>query len=285
MRYAFDAALVARALAAGAVDFTGQQGHVDPDEGTVRLPGVILEAPLIVAADGVNSPTARRLFGAAFDRETIGFALEVELPHPGPERALRIDFGAANWGYGWQFPKPQGTTIGLGGVLSRNADLKAALHRYLETLRVDDPPRFKGQFLPFGAFRPVPGQGRVLLAGDAAGLVDPITGEGIAHAMKSGAEAAQACIEALATGRPDRALPLYRRRIEPVHAALRNANLLRPVLFNPFMRPAFVRGFRQSRRLRRDYLAMLDGQTDYGPILRGMIPRLPGLAWRAVRAR
>ncbi|WP_375259764.1 geranylgeranyl reductase family protein [Citreimonas sp.] len=283
MRFSFDHALVEQALRAGAIDFTGQSGTLDPDAGTIALGGCQLRTPLIVAADGVNSPTARQLFGAAFDHRTIGFALEVELPEPAPDAPLRIDFGAADWGYGWHFPKPSGVTIGVGGVHSRNADMKGALHRYLETLGVRGTSRIKGQFLPFGAFRSVPGRGRVLLAGDAAGLVDPITGEGIAHAMLSGAEAARACIEALAQGAPDRALPIYRKRIAPIHTALRHASRLRPILFRESLRPAFLRSFRESRTLRREYLAMLDGQTDYGPIMRRMALRLPGFALRALR--
>lgn len=283
MRFSFDHALVEHALQAGAVDFTGQAGTLDPDTGNVTLAACTLRAPLIIAADGVNSPTARHLFGSAFDHGAIGFALEVELPDRAPDRPLRIDFGAADWGYGWQFPKPAGVTIGVGGVLSRNPDMKGALRRYLHTLGIHEAPRVKGQFLPFGAFRPVPGRGRVLLAGDAAGLVDPITGEGIAHAMLSGAEAARACAGALAANAPDRALPLYRKRIAPIHTALRHAALLRPLLFRESLRPAFIRSFRDSQTLRREYLAMLDGQTDYGPIMRRMALRLPGVVMRAIR--
>ncbi|SDX86901.1 geranylgeranyl reductase family protein [Citreimonas salinaria] len=283
MRCSFDHALVEHALCAGAVDFTGRTCTLDVDTGTVTIEAGQLRAPLIIAADGVNSPTARHLFGTPFDRRTIGFALEVELPDRAPERALRIDFGAAEWGYGWQFPKPAGLTIGVGGVLSRNADMKGALRRYLDTLGIHESLPVKGQFLPFGAFRAVPGRGRVLLAGDAAGLVDPLTGEGIAHAMLSGAEAARACTDALAANDPDSALPLYRKRIAPIHTALRHAARLRPILFSESLRPAFIRSFRDSRSLRREYLAMLDGQTDYGPIMRRMALRLPGFVMRAIR--
>ena len=48
------------------------------------------------------------------------------------------------------------------------------------------PAKIKGHFIPFGDFRRSPGKGNILLCGDAAGLVEPITGEGIAFAMLSG---------------------------------------------------------------------------------------------------
>ena len=126
-------------------------------------------------------------------------------PPPGnADRPLRIDFGAAHWGYGWDFPKSGSSTIGIGGVLSRNEDMKGAMAAYLDLLGQDPTQPVKGHHLPFGDFRRRPGRGAVLLAGDAAGLVDPITGEGIAYALKSGQLAAQAAVQALAEDAPRR---------------------------------------------------------------------------------
>ncbi|KUF10699.1 geranylgeranyl reductase [Pseudoponticoccus marisrubri] len=283
MRRALDTALVAEAIGAGAVDCTGHAGALSLDAPGVRVGGKLLSAPLIIGADGVNSPTARVLFGQAFDRARVGFALEVERPGAAPEAPLRIDFGAANWGYGWQFPKPDGTTIGVGGVMARNPDMKAALRSYLDLLGISEELPVKGQFLPFGDFRAVPGRGRVLLAGDAAGLVDPITGEGIAHALKSGALAAEAATAALEAGDPDSALRRYGRALAPIHRGLRQAGLLRHIMFREHLRPAFIRSFRASRSLRGEYLRLLAGETEYGAIMQQMALRLPGFGWRALR--
>jgi geranylgeranyl reductase family protein len=282
MRYELDDLLMRQAILAGAEDFTGQAGTLDPSHPAIDLQGQRLEAPILIAADGVNSPTARALFGRAFDQTRIGFALEVERPGADPDRPLRIDFGAANWGYGWQFPKTSGTTIGVGGVLARNQDMKSALQRYLETLGVADTLPVKGQFLPFGDFRKVPGKGRVLLAGDAAGLVDPITGEGIAHALHSGALAAQSACTALERGTPDIALTVYMQTLRPIHKGLRHASLLRNLMFREALRPTFIRSFRKSRSLRGEYLRLMAGETDYGPLMRKMATRLPGFAWRTM---
>jgi geranylgeranyl reductase family protein len=282
MRYQLDETLFRMAVQAGAEDLSGRAGTLDPTGTAIDLPDRRLEATIVIAADGVNSPTARALFGNAYDKDQIGFALEVEHPGADADRPLRIDFGAANWGYGWQFPKTQGTTIGVGGVLSRNSDMKAALRRYLTTLGISENLPFKGQFLPFGAFRATPGRGRILLAGDAAGLVDPITGEGIAHALHSGALAADAARNALSAGTPDTALTLYSQSLRPVHNGLRHARLLRNLMFREALRPAFVRSFRNSRTLRDDYFRLMAGETDYGPLMRKTAARLPGFAWRAI---
>ena len=285
MRRDFDARLLERAIDAGALDMTGQPVTLDPDGPALHVGKARIEAPLVIAADGVNSSTAKMLFGQSFDRTKIGFALEVEHPAHDPDRPLRIDFGAADWGYGWQFPKACGTTVGVGGVMSRNADMKSQLARYLDTLGVDPSLPVKGQFLPFGDFREVPGKGRILLAGDAAGLVDPITGEGIAHALHSGELAARAAADALRRGTPDLALADYTDALRPVHAGLRHANRLRHLMFQPALRATFVRSFRNSRTLRDEYLRLLAGETEYGPLMRKMALRLPGFALRVLTRR
>ncbi|PIV88142.1 MAG: geranylgeranyl reductase, partial [Hydrogenophilales bacterium CG17_big_fil_post_rev_8_21_14_2_50_63_12] len=84
-----------------------------------------------------------------------------------------------------------------GGLHAKNPALKKVFHGFLAARFGSVPEgRIKGHYLPFGDYRKVPGRRNVLLCGDAAGLVDPITGEGIAFAMLSGLYAAEAIIEA-----------------------------------------------------------------------------------------
>ncbi|MEN9061157.1 hypothetical protein [Ponticoccus litoralis] len=206
-------------------------------------------------------------------------------PAPTPRAPCEIDFGAAEWGYGWQFPKTTGTTVGVGGIMARNPDLKRAMKAYMARLDIPEGARVKGQFLPFGGFRKRPGQGRVLLAGDAAGLVDPITGEGIAHALHSGELAAQAAAQALGADHPEAALGRYTTALRPIHNGLTLARLLRTIMFRHALRPAFIRSFRESRRLREEYLRLLAGETDYAPLMRKTARRMPGFAARALFGR
>lgn len=290
MRWDMDAMLCGHAMAAGAQDFTGQAvAEIDCDARRVTLKdGAMLQYEVLIGADGVNSQVARALFGQPFDRQRIGFGLEIEArgAHLNPAGPIRIDLAAAQWGYGWVFPKRCSTTVGVGGLLSENADMKQAMSAYCEMLGIDAADlHVKGQFLPFGDFRKMPGQGAVLLAGDAAGLVDPITGEGIGYAMQSGQLAAKAALAALNAGRPQTALSHYRRALRPVHRALRMARLIRPVIFLPALEPGFARAFRRSSTLRHEYLRLMAGEVEYGQILTRLVLRLPRLGLLALRAR
>jgi len=288
MRWDFDHRLLQNALAAGAADYTGHRIEaLDFEENNVELAsGESLTYKLLIAADGVQSPTAKALFGKPFSQNTIGFALEVEAPSQAPTEAtpIRIDFAAADWGYGWSFPKKSSTTIGLGGLHAQNPDMKSHLAAYLDKLGTGQTAKVKGHFLPFGAPRPTPGKGNVLLVGDAAGLVDPITGEGIGHAIHSGALAARAAKTALDQGDTRGALPLYTRATRPIRRAIAQARVLRPLIFSTRLQPFFARTFAASQTLKRDYMHLLSGELEYTALLRRTTLRLPRAAIRYLSA-
>jgi geranylgeranyl reductase family protein len=272
MRRTFDARLYALAVAAGAEPHTASIDALGPDGTLALTDGTTIRAACLIAADGVNSALARRLFGRAFDPRRIGFGLEVEWPAPLPDPSVVIDFGAAAWGYGWVFPKAGGTTIGVGGLRDRNPDLKAALARLLP----DGPaPQVKGQYIPFGDVRRRPGRGTILFAGDAAGLVDPITGEGIALALDSGRLAALAVADALAAGTPERAGALYAARLKPIHAELRRANRLRRLIFAAPVRAQLRALLSRPGRAEALMFDLLDGHATYRDLERRALRALP----------
>lgn len=282
MRLSMDDLLCRLAIEAGARDFTGQRiTDMDPEAGRVTLGETELCAPVVIGADGINSATARALFGRAFDPAQVGFALECEAPPIAPDAILRIDMGAAEWGYGWSFPKSGSHTVGVGGVHSRNPDLKAVMRDYMAEFDIAPDTRIKGQYLPFGRARKRPGRANVLLVGDAAWLVDPVTGEGIAYAMKSGQQAALAARDALARHEPAAALMLYRHRLRPITRAMRHANLVRLLIYWGPLQRGFVRAARGSGHLRHDYMRLLGGEIEYDALMRRLIRRLPGYMLRA----
>ena len=284
MRSGFDAVLRARAIAAGAVDCCGQRMmDCAPEAGRVTLAdGQVLQAAVVIGADGVHSVVARALLGGGPDLRSMGFALEAEVPGaPGPETEL--DLTALPWGYGWDFPKPQGRTLGIGGLAVQDKDLRPRFHSWLRARGVDPAlVKIKGHHLPSGTSRPQAGRGAVLLAGDAAGLVDPITGEGIGWAILSGQMAGQAAVEALRARAPDSAFQRYHRRMGPVRAELVRARLLAKLVYHPALQPRLLRSLAGSDHLQRRYLALLAGEMDYadlGP------RRLAGVMWRVLAAR
>jgi len=146
--------------------------------------------------------------------------------------------GRAFPGYGWLFPGPDGANLGLGLGLghsrldSRRAQqqLDAFCAHLVRTGVLEWPPvsptRQLGGWLKMGLVGTRPAAGNVLLVGDAAGLVNPLQGEGIAQAIASGHAAASAIL-----GNPGDAGVSYRRFVRatygrwasvaaPVHATL-----------------------------------------------------------------
>ena len=159
--------------------------------------GTTIEARYLLGADGVHS----RVRALATDGRWFraGFAVEANVPYrdegakheTADSYPLTFDFGAVSRGYGWLFPRDTHVNVGLyveaTGPSSRLD--RAALDRYIAArcgpARSYGKP--VGQFLGLGAagYTPEPAT-RVLLAGDAAGFVDPLTGEGIYGAIRSG---------------------------------------------------------------------------------------------------
>ena len=282
MRYRFDEYLLGLARAAGAtLRLDTKIAELALEAGIATLEGgETIRFRALVGADGVNSMVAKALFGASFDPKTIGFGLEVEVPReklPDQGDRLEIDFSAARWGYGWVFPKAATHTIGVAGVHRLNPDLKARLADYLALKGLDIADfRVKGQFIPFGDYRRRPGRGDTLLAGDAAGFADPITGEGIAFAMQSGAAAGRAIADHMAA--PGGVLTeRYFAEIAGLTRAFRDARLWRWLIYPRPVHRLFTRAFARAGLMRLGYLDILAGRREYAD--------LPGLfMWQCGRA-
>ncbi len=284
MRCDLDKLLHDRALSAGVTPYLGHP-ITELSEDTITLRGgTTVGYKVLIGADGVNSFIARSLFGRPFDPETIGFGLEIETPRaPARDMAVEVDFDAARWGYGWAFPKSQSVTVGVGGIKSENAMLKQNMSDYVALTGSDESLRYKGQYLPFGDYKKQPGQRNIMLAGDAAGLVDPITGEGIALAMESGAFAAQAAHAALQADAPNSAFGHYLKAVKPIHKSLDQARMWRMVMFPDATQGYFKKAFARGSALQMKYLELLSGEADYNDLRGALLRRLPKLAWRMAR--
>ncbi len=266
MRRDFDQVLFNAACTAGAVDFSGRRWDVlETGAGQITLEdGACLGFRALIAADGVTSPVAAQLFGRAFDPDLIGFALEAESArNPEKPAVMAVDFAAVKWGYGWSFPKNNSQTIGVGGLKAHNPDLRTSLEVLLPE---NDNENIKGAFLPFGDFRRKPGKKNILLTGDAAGLVDPLTGEGIAYALESGELAARVVVDAIANGQPEKAAKSYKRALKPLHTELSRANKLRQIAFSPRFEAVFREKLQNSPRLRQVFFDLLEGKAGYRDI-------------------
>ena len=276
-RTIFDAWLLDSALKAGAVDMTGTRvaEFLDGENALLLADGRRIEYSVLIGCDGVASPVAKHLFGKAFDTEKIGFAYEVETAKGcEPEAPMSIEFNIVQWGYGWNFPKKDSRTIGVAGVRGHEQDLRERMNAYLVQEGVDPATvKVKGAHIPFGDFREKPGRGNILLAGDAAGFVDAITGEGIALAIESGGEAAEAAAEVIAAGRPMRADRAYFKRIKYIQDDLEKVRRLRVIAFSSQMRDLFKQKLGTSALLHESMFDLLAGNLTYGEIERKVAKR------------
>jgi flavin-dependent dehydrogenase len=207
-RRVFDARLVDAARAAGATllrhrvrDLT-----VDPTvDADVCLDGDI-DARVVVGADGAQSVVRRRL---GLSTGTTALALRGYAPVPAARRGVQVIAfgGGAQPAYAWSFDRGDGlANVGYGEVLRRpggptRAELLARLEHLLPGATRGGGD-WRGHHLPLSGARWHPPAGRVLLVGDAAGLVNPISGEGIYYAVSTGIAAGRAAARAIAAGRP-----------------------------------------------------------------------------------
>ncbi len=284
MRKEFDALLHNRAVDQGAIAYLGDTVTKIQNNIITTRNGKALQFKTLIGADGVNSFVARHLFGKPFNRKTVGFGLEIETaPQQTRDNAVEIDLDAANWGYGWSFPKNKSITIGVAGISRHNSDIKARMSDFVKLTKSDVTLKFKGQYLPWGDFKKRPGKKNILLVGDAAGLVDPISGEGIALAMESGSCAAHAIYKALEQENPNKAISIYVKAIKPIHSSLRQARFLRIFIFHERMFGPFKNTFKNSIFLQNSFLKVIAGDLDYHDILLAFIRRIPRLGWRLIK--
>lgn len=277
-RTEFDAHLLSLASKAGAVIQEGRRVlSVNRDDSSVQLVGSeTIEADFIIGCDGVTSRVAQSIKLPPLTRSGLAVGMELHLPraafHRQPEKP-EIYFRVARWGYGWLFPKRDCLTIGLAGLVEKNSNLKDRFIDFVKELNRGELPAvpWKGHPIPFGNHRSRPGRNNILLAGDAAGLVEPVTGEGIAFAIESGGCAAKAVLAAASLGDPSSALSLYSRQYARITTQFRHARMMRRLVFPAVTQPIFLRVLARSRSVASRYLDLLAGEIDYETYARFLI--------------
>ena len=160
--------------------------------------GEVFEGRYLIGADGANSVVARAV--GLRRGKAMAAALEAEAPAT-PENLRRFGhtlvfiFGDIHAGYAWIFPKAEYLSIGIMALHPRPGELQARLAEVVARygLSLEGVP-VKGHPIPLYLRREPIMTARTLLVGDAAGLADPFSGEGIRLAIKSGQLAAQAIL-------------------------------------------------------------------------------------------
>jgi geranylgeranyl reductase family protein len=285
----FDHFLLEEARAAGAEIVTGCRAkafleHID--HVSVTVDGAVHKARFAAICTGalgrLDLPDVNR------PRSDQGICLVTEIPYAKkeesgsssklaneavhPRDAIEIHFGVANMGYGWVFPHKDHFSVGIGGLASELRQPRAVMSEFVRSNGFYGSPKVRGHGIPLGGPIRRFACKRWLLAGDAAGFVDPFTGEGIAYAVSSGRLAALAAAQALSGGE----LSGYERAcLEQFGADLKAARLLARIMHR-FPQKLFG-AFLEHPNLIDQYLEIPATNLDYRGFLRKLLLRIPEL--------
>ena len=230
---------------------------------------------VIIAADGAYSPIASRLNLANKEKKHHGFAIRAYYSKvEGLTDSIELHYDKSMLpGYGWIFPAgKQRANVGV-GLMTRFKDqraLKQLFERFVAENAfasaklknaVMEPGTLRGWPLPFGSFQGKRGRGNVLLTGDAGSFVDPLTGEGIYYALKSGRYAAEAAARALVE-EETRAFMHYEElwRKEFLFRKFTLEYAFQPLLNNEFLLESLMR-FAAKKQTRANLLAGVIGHN------------------------
>ena len=287
MRDVFDYFLVEKAQQLGAVLIDGQkvmQVQVGADWVEMPTADSIFRTRLVVGADGAYSVVARELGMGMSIEYLVGMESEVVVPEEELAKwksRVHIDLGFIPGGYAWVFPKRNHLSIGAGCLVSKARGLNRRYQKFLTLLGMGNytiarssshlvPTCTKGRFV---------WQDKALLLGDAAGLTDPLTGEGIYNAIQSAQLAAPVIESSLVGG--EVGLQDYQQIVErKIMPELRIARKMSRN-FVRFPRLAFGM-FNQSEGVWRAISSLTLGEMDYAAV-KGKVGGSKGILNRLLR--
>lgn len=287
-RSRLDLFLAEQAAAAGSQFHDGEavrSVEVSDQMVTVETDKSRYSARALAGADGANGIVGRSTGTAP--RVDLAVAMEANAPMAKgmPERwqdTVGMDLGDLPGGYGWVFPKGDHLNIGVGAwrffAPHLRQRLAALCHRY--RLRPEALSDLRGHHLPLRRPGSLIARGPVLTVGDAAGLVDPLSGEGIHTAFLSAHLAAQAIVRYLAERATD--LSPYQAAVEEQMEPELIASRKLQDIFHHAPRP-YVFTLQYSRRFWRLFCRIIRGELTYVDFLEMVGPlRLLVDAWDIV---
>jgi geranylgeranyl reductase family protein len=285
-RMAFDTALVDAAERAGARLVRARVANlsIGRDAVTIETTAGRFSADFIVGADGANSLVRRRV-AAPFRRDQLSIATGF-FAHGVTSAEITIELTPRPPGYIWSFPRPDHLAIGVCAQADAGiapAALRARTASWIAAAGLAGGARLEAYSWPIPSlsasdFEKLPLAGpRWALAGDAAGLVDPITREGIFFALASGDWIADAL-----SGND--AATAYTSRVRSgAVPELRRAAQLRAGFFRPAFITLLLEALRRSAAVRSVMADLVAGRQSYAQLKWRLIKTLEiGLIWRAL---
>lgn len=271
----FDAALMQAAIASGAEPILTRATDIARHNGgwTVRTADGGMTCARLIGADGANSLVRRRV-AAPFRRGDLSIASGFFV-HGVSSREIVVLFETDPPGYLWSFPRADHLAVGVGAQAdeSTSAQLFARAADWIRG-HVAGAVRLERYSWPIPSpavdtlARERPSGPGWMLIGDAAGLVDPITREGIYFALASGDAAAGSLLGADAERTYDR----YIR--EHIHSELARAARLKRRFFQPRFTGLMIRSLQRSRKIRAVMADLVAGRQTYRGLKRRLLRTL-----------
>lgn len=287
-RSTFDRMLLDRAVAAGAVHLRARARDAEAgrDACAVALSnGETVRSRLLAGADGAASAIRRRVL-RPFDRAALSIGTGFFV-HGVSDDAVDVEFESNPPGYLWSFPRPDHLAVGICAQADRSTpgDLRAVAAKWIATRGLDPSARLQPYSWPIPSLsaeairRERPAAGRWLLIGDAAGLVDPLTREGIFFALLS----ADLAADAIVTGSGP-AENYLERLSDEVLAELARAAALKAGFFDPRFTKLLVQALRVSHSVQEVMADLVAGRQPYRTLVRRLVSTLEvRLAWQLFR--
>jgi geranylgeranyl reductase family protein len=190
------------------------------------------------------------------------------------QNALEIQLGVVHTGYGWIFPHHGYYSVGIGGLALHQSNLRRAMMDFLRKNGFQGSYKLRGHLIPLGGMGRIIASSRVLLAGDSAGFVDALTGEGIAYAIRSGQIAALAVSEKLENNDLDLTRSYQLKCREDFGDDLKYSLTLARIMHS---RPEiFFRMLVGKADFLDKFLEVEAGKVTYKSLIGWLVPRIPG---------
>lgn len=225
----------------------------------------------VVIAEGAQG-LLKTCVRPADTREEYGICMVTEVPATKEEieerlgRAIEIEFGVVEGGYGWIFPHKTYYSVGIGGRVKDLTHPKQILLEYLKKNGFTGEYKLHGHKIPWGGMKLKVIESRILLSGDAAGFVDSFSGEGLAYAICSGQFAAETIADICLEKGNIKDLKKYEKLCQAEFGTHLKYSLMFSKVMHHFPEKTF-RVFTSNEKMIGKYLDVVDFKLNYKDFL------------------
>ena len=272
MREKLDQLILGKAIENGA---ELQQGTIvtdiieNKDYVEVFANGTTITSKFVIGSDGAMGITAKKVGASHSYKKVPAIESEVYVNDDTFNKfssTARFDFGIIPHGYGWVFPKRNHLSVGVSTMKDSGRNLNNLMKNYLDYLNISNLVKEDrhGFVIPFVNKRGRFAFRRLLLVGDAAGLADPVTAEGISYAIESGKYAADSILNG--NNSVEQIIKTYETSIKKILKELKCARILAYFIYGPPPLRSFVFK-RYGRDLSNLMTDVITGEVKYSELL------------------